>query len=297
MKTVERIDTHQHFWRLSRGDYGWLAPTDLPNGLEPIRRDFMPEDLAPLLAANKVRQTVLVQATDTVAETEFMLALASQHDWIAGVVGWVDLQNTQSIAQLEAWSAHPKFKGVRPMLQDIADPHWISHAPHDDVVRALIRLGLRFDALVLPQHLEPLLGFVRKWPELPVVVDHAAKPAMAKSWDAPWVSLWQSGMQALSAEPHICCKLSGMLTETGRSARSTADAQACTRLMDPAWQTLLRLFGPTRLMWGSDWPVLNLAADYAGWIAIASQWLQALSEDEQAQIWGHNASRFYNLSL
>ena len=158
MSAMKRIDTHQHFWRLGRGDYTWLKPAQQPNGLESIRRDFMPDDLEPLLQEHGIAQTVLVQATDAVAETGFLLDLATQHDWIAGVVGWVDIQDPNSVAQLEAWSRHPKFKGIRPMLQDIEDPNWIAHAPHDNVVNALIRLGLRFEALVQPKHLQALLA-------------------------------------------------------------------------------------------------------------------------------------------
>lgn len=293
---MQRIDTHQHFWRLSRGDYAWLAPSEQPNGLEAIRRDFMPEDLVNQLKTHGVDKTILVQATDTVAETEFLLELASQHDWIAGVVGWVDMQRAQSIGQLEAWAQHPKFKGIRPMLQDIADVDWIAHAPHDEVVRTMVRLGLRFEALVLPQHLQALLRFVRRWPELPVVIDHAAKPKMAQGWDAEWAAVWRAGMQSLSQQAHMHCKLSGLLTETGISARSPADAQECERRMAPAWQDLLTWFGAERIMWGSDWPVLELAADYPKWIAMTSHWLTGLPEADQTNIWRNNALRFYGLS-
>ena len=190
----------------------------------------MPDDLEPLLQEHGIAQTVLVQATDAVAETGFLLDLATQHDWIAGVVGWVDIQDPNSVAQLEAWSRHPKFKGIRPMLQDIEDPSWIAHAPHDNVVNALIRLGLRFDALVQPKHLQALLAFVHKWPALAVVIDHGAKPSMMDGWSTPWAQTWRSGMQALAEHPQIFCKVSGLLTETGLSAQAPEHFERCAAM-------------------------------------------------------------------
>jgi len=293
---MKRIDTHQHFWQLSRGDYSWLANAEEPDRLAPIRRDFMPEDLFDQLSQHGVEKTILIQATDTVAETNFLLNLASQHDWIAGVVGWVDMQNPNSCTQLEVWARHPKFKGIRPMLQDIAEIDWIARAPHDDVVRTLVRLGLCFEALVLPQHLAPLLRFVERWPELSVVIDHAAKPQMAKGWAAEWAHAWRAGMQELSQMPNIYCKLSGLLTETGVGAHSQGDFQESTHRIEPAWEDLLTWFGTDRILWGSDWPVLELAADYTKWIAMTEGFLKGLSQVEQTKIWYDNASTFYQLT-
>jgi L-fuconolactonase len=293
---MKRIDAHQHFWRLSRGDYGWLAIKETADGLDPIRRDFMPEDLLDQLSQHGVEKTILIQATDTVAETNFLLNLASQHDWIAGVIGWVDMENPNSAIQLELWAQHPKFKGIRPMLQDIADVEWITRAPHDDVVHTMLRLGLHFEALVLPQHLEPLRRFVDRWPELSVVIDHAAKPKMAEGWNEEWTQVWHKGMYELSQIPNIHCKLSGLLTETGVGAHSQADSEKSTALIESAWASLLNWFGTDRIMWGSDWPVLQLAANYAKWISITEGLLKGFSQVEQTKIWHDNASRFYRLT-
>lgn len=293
---MKRIDTHQHFWQLSRGDYSWLAIAKEPDGLDPIRRDFMPEDLLDQLSQHGVEKTILIQATDTVAETNFLLNLASQHDWIAGVIGWVDMQNPSSSTQLEVWARHPKFKGIRPMLQDIADIDWIARAPHDDVVRTLVRLGLRFEALVLPQHLAPLLRFVERWPELSVVIDHAAKPQMAEGWTAEWAHVWRAGMHKLSQMPNIHCKLSGLLTETGVGAHTQGDFQESTHRIEPAWEDLLTWFGTDRILWGSDWPVLELAADYTKWVEMMQRLLKGLSQVDQSKIWYDNASSFYQLT-
>lgn len=287
-----RIDAHQHFWRRARGDYRWLRP-DVP-ALVPICRDFTPADLQPLLRAHGVVQTVLVQAADSEAETDFLLALAEEHPCIGGVVGWVDLSRTESVATLERWARNPWLKGVRPMLQDLPDTDWIAHAPHPEVLRTLIRLGLRFDALVQPWHLAPLLRFLDDWPELPVVIDHAAKPQLAQGWSGEWATAWQRGLAALAERPGVHCKFSGLLTEAAGPAR--AGGAAGIEALQPVWDTLLTRFGPDRLLWGSDWPVLNLAADYARWIDVSDTLIAPLSAGEQDAIRFANAARFYGLA-
>lgn len=277
---MRRIDSHQHFWRPARADYTWLR-ADEPT-LAPLVRDFLPEHLAPILQAHGIDQTVLVQAADSTAETEFLLELANRHDFIGGVVGWVDLSHPDAVRTLEGWARHPKFKGVRPMLQDLPDVDWIERAPRPDAMHSLIELGLRFDALVKPEHLPSLLRFARAWPELPIVIDHAAKPPLA-------ADPWQRHMRELAALPQLSCKWSGLLTELP-AATQTIDA------LRPVWQTLLQAFGPARLMWGSDWPVLNLAGDYAGWLATSEALIGELPLDEQALVWHGSAQRFYGLS-
>lgn len=284
-----RVDSHQHFWRLSRGDYGWLRADDA--GLAPLCRDFAPADLQPLLRAHGVAQTVVVQAAPTAAETDYLIELAGSHDLIGGVVGWVDLARADSAATLERWAAQPKFKGVRPMLQDLAKDDWILHGPSAEALQTIERLGLRFDALVKPRHLKPLLDFVRRHPGLPVVIDHAAKPQLAQGWAADWAGPWQRGIAALAELPQVSCKFSGLLTEAAR----VPSAAAAVAALRPVWDTLLQAFGPARLLWGSDWPVLTLAADYARWVAVAEALIGELSPAEQAQVWGGSARRFYGL--
>lgn len=274
-----RVDSHQHFWRLSRGDYDWL---DVGNpALAPLARDFEPVDLAPLRAAHGVTQTILVQAADTEAETGHLLALADAHEEIAGVVGWIDLAAPARLPVLQRWAAHPKFKGVRPMLQDLPAPDWLDHGPHPDMVGALIDLGLRFDALVKTEHLPALARFATRWPGLPIVIDHAAKPGIGTAWHA--------GLTALARHPQVCCKFSGLLTEF-------APGTDATEQMAPIWQALLDLFGADRLMWGSDWPVLNLAADYGRWVELAGACVATLPAPGQAAVWRGTAARFYGLA-
>jgi L-fuconolactonase len=278
-----RIDAHQHFWRLARGDTTWLNPS-LDPSLAPIHRDFEPADLEPLLRAQGIAGTVLVQAAPTLAETLFLLSLADQHAFIRGVVGWVDLSAPDATATLDRLARHPAFKAVRPMLQDLPDPAWISTAAIGPAAQALVRLGLCFDALVKTAHLPHLLDFARRHPALPIVIDHAAKPDMAHGEFAAWRAL----LTPLAALPHVYCKLSGLVTEIGPSWQ--------IETLRPYVAAVLELFGPQRVMWGSDWPVLNLAAGYARWSETTHALMHGLDEDARAAVLGGNAVRFYRLA-
>ena len=289
---IQRIDSHQHCWQPGRGDYTWLR-ADVP-ALAPLVRDFLPEHLAPLLQAHGVERTVLVQAADSEAETHFMLELATAYDAVGGVVGWVDLSGPEAVAALERMARHPKFKGVRPMLQDLADDDWIGRMPHPDAVQALVRLGLRFDALVMPRHLPALLRFLKDWPQLPVVIDHAAKPPVG-AHDSKAFAAWRRQMAEIAALPQVCCKFSGLWGEAPQSTHR--DVEAALHAVRPVWDQLLESFGPARLLWGSDWPVLTLAGDYAGWIAVSEALIGRLSAGEQAQLWRASAQRFYGIAM
>jgi L-fuconolactonase len=290
--TMTRIDSHQHFWSPARGDYTWLR-TDDPV-LAPLQRAFLPADLEPILQASATARTVLVQAADSVAETDFLLCLAKRNDFIGGVVGWVDLSRSDAVATLEAWARYPQFKGVRPMLQDLPEVDWIERAPRADAVMAMIRLGLRLDALVKPQHLPSLLRFLRAWPDLQVVIDHGAKPQLAQGWQSEWAPLWRRGMAELAALPRVHCKFSGVLTELQPHQR--ASAQACVDEVRPVWDALLEWFGPERLMWGSDWPVVTLASSYDQWLATAEVFISQLPPSEQDAVWRGTAQRFYAIA-
>jgi L-fuconolactonase len=288
---MTRIDAHQHFWQLARGDYAWLAG-DEP-ALAPLRRDFLPADLAPLMRTHDVARTVLVQAADSVAETEFLLALAARHDFIGGVVGWVDLADPGAADTIARLAERPALKGLRPMLQDLPDDDWIARAPQPESLRAMHRHGLAFDALVKPRHLAPLLRFVHAWPDLPVVIDHAAKPPLSADWNGEAMRTWRHDMAALAAHPQVACKLSGLLTEMAPA--DAADRARALERLRPVLDALLTWFGPARLMWGSDWPVLGLAAGYDAWCDLADTLLAPLAEHEQAQVLFESARRFYDI--
>ena len=277
--TACHIDSHQHFWLIKRGDYDWLTPA-----LEPIYRDFLPEDLAPLLAKPALEKTVAVQAAPTVAETEYLLMLAESTDFIAGVVGWIDMEAEDAIDTLARLANSPYLKGIRPMIQDIDDPQWMLRPQLDPVFKQLIDSGLCFDALVKPIHLPHLLTLLQRYPDLKTVIDHGAKPDIAHQGFADWAP----GISAIAEQTQAYCKLSGLLTE--------AQPGAGYDELAPYMQHLLDSFGTERLMWGSDWPVLNLANDYPGWLAITQTFLQPLDTLHKTQIMGANAARFYTLS-
>lgn len=276
---AERVDAHHHVWRLDRGDYGWLTPA-----LAAIYRDFSLDDLRPHAASTGVGATVLVQAAPTRAETEFLLRVAAgSAGLVRGVVGWADLAATDAIAQLERLAANPLLKSIRPMLQDLPDPAWVLR---DDVVaalRALPQLRLRFDALVTPVQLPAILGLLDRIPELDVVIDHGAKPPIAAGGWQPWADL----IATAARHPHVHGKLSGLVTEAG--------ADWSPARLRPYVDHLVECFGPARLLWGSDWPVVELAGGYRRWDEATAILLDGQSSADRAAILGGNAVRFYGL--
>lgn len=273
------VDAHQHFWQLDEAGRDWPTPD-----LAPIYRDFDAPDLAPLLKRHGVDATVLVQSMACEQSTMRMLELAADTPWIAAVVGWTDLKAHDAPARIAALAQSPKLRGLRPMLQILEDDNWIDDAAVAPAVQAMLAHGLAFDALVLPRHLPGLLAFARRYPALPIVIDHAAKPASDLAAQAGW----RADMALLAALPNVHCKLSGLVTEAP-SDWALADLQ-------PWVAHVLACFGATRMLWGSDWPVLNLAADYAHWLATSRTLLADLDSAGQAAIFGANACRFYRLA-
>lgn len=270
------IDTHQHFWKLDRGDYDWLTPD-----LAPLYRDFLPEDLAPLLQGSGVDGTIVVQAAATVAETEYMLSLADRHDWILGVVGWVDFESPEAPATIARLAEHPKLVGLRPMIQDIPGDDWMLREALRPAIAAMIAENLTFDALVMPRHLGHLKTFLARYPDLRVVVDHCAKPEIRNGAFAPWAA----GISEIAAVQTTFCKLSGLVTEAS-DGWTPAD-------LAPYIEHVLEVFGPDRVLFGSDWPVLNLQSDYGQWHALVRGVLSTRSEKEQAAIMSATAQRAY----
>lgn len=274
------IDAHFHAWQLSRGDYGWLTPA-----LAPIYRDVAVPDWRAQSQPYGVSAAVLVQAAPTEAETAFLLAQADAHPEVLGVVGWVDWLAPDAPERIHALARHPKVKGLRPMLQDIADPDWILQPALDACLRAMAQAGLVFDALVKPVHLPRLLEMARRHPGLKVVIDHAAKPDIAQGQWQPWAD----GMAQLARETPYACKLSGLLTECGPNPAPHAARRWAQHVID--------VFGPERVIWGSDWPVLELASTYASWWQETQTLLSPLASPQRNAILGGNAARVYQLSL
>lgn len=274
------LDAHFHCWRLDRGDYGWLTPA-----LQPIHRDVSIDDWRREAAPLGVHQGIVVQAAPTEAETRFLLAQARAHDdAVLGVVGWVDLLAPDAPSRIAALARdEPKLRGLRPMLQDIADVRWILQPALAPALDAMAAQGLVFDALVKPPHLPHVAELARRHAALTIVIDHGAKPDIgARQWQP-----WADAMGDLAALPNVVCKLSGLLTEAG-----PAPPRGAAR----AWsEHLLRSFGVQRLLWGSDWPVLELAASYADWWDDTQALLAPLTPDERAAVLGGNARRVYGV--
>jgi L-fuconolactonase len=272
-----RVDAHHHVWRISRGDYAWLT-SDLP-----IHRDYMVDDLRPLLG--DITATVLVQAAPTEAETAFILDVARDSSGLVrGVVGWVDFMRPDAAARIAALAREPLLKGLRPMLQDIAETDWILCEAAQSAIEAMVSAGLRFDALVQPRHLPTLIRLCALHPELQLVIDHGAKPDIAGGGWQPWAD----DIALVARETPALCKLSGLITEAGRDW-SVDDIR---RYADH----LLASFGTDRVMWGSDWPVVNLAGGYGRWREASAELLAPLSAGECDTIIGGNALKFYDFS-
>lgn len=275
-----RIDAHQHFWKLDRGDYDWITPE-----LAPLHRDYLPEHLARHLGRHRIDGTIAVQAAQTLEETEYLLSLAERNDSILGVVGWLDLADPAHPDHFQRFSRHPKFVGFRIMIQEMPDAGAVLEP---DFVKALNRFAERdvpVDLLVRAHQLEPLIKLVERTPGLRGVVDHIAKPRIAEGILEPW----RTQMAQLAAHPNLYCKLSGMVTEADHAGWKPDDFTAYIR-------HALELFGPERVMFGSDWPVCLLAADYDQVIDVLERALpQAWTERERAQLFGLNAKRFYKL--
>ncbi|PTR12383.1 MULTISPECIES: amidohydrolase [unclassified Novosphingobium] len=270
------LDGHQHFWALANPFTDW--PTA---DLAPIHRDFLPSDFP---AAAAVWGTILVQAAPDRAETAWLLRLAQDHPLVRGVVGWADLAAPDAPVQIAALAQEPLLKGLRPMLQGLDDPRWILRADVADGLDAMARHGLRLDALVRAPQLPVIAQLAARHPTLRIVLDHAGKPDIAGNGHATWAR----DLAALSGHGNVWCKLSGLWTEAGGQ---TDDATIA-----PYVDEVLACFGPDRVIWGSDWPVLHLAGDYHDWLAQCRRLLSGFNETEQAQVFLHNGVGFYGLA-
>jgi L-fuconolactonase len=269
-----KIDAHQHFWNPARGDYYWMDG----EGAKPICRTIMPEDMAPHLKACGIDKTVLVQAAPSIAETDYMLGIADATDTVAKVVGWVDFENPDDLKHLARFKKHPKFAGVRPMIQDLPDAEWMHRKDVQWAFSAIIDLDLTFDALGFPIHLDPFRRLFDRYPAMRTVIDHCMKPVIRDDQFEPWATQ----MATIARETPVFCKLSGIATE--------AKPGWNLKTLQPYAQHVISSFGPDRVMWGSDWPVLELNGSYGGWHDAAT----AIA-GENAKIFGETAARFYRI--
>ncbi len=276
-----KIDSHQHFWKVTRGDYHWMNP-DVPV----LYRDYLPEDLRGILQECGIDKTILVQAAQTTAETSFLLELAGVHDFIAGVVGWLDLESRTFPEQFAQFCANPKFIGIRPMLQDLPEDDWILRPRVIEALRLIARADFPFDFLTYTRHLPHVLKVLELVPQLRAVIDHASKPEIKAKKLEPWKTL----MAEAARHPNLYCKVSGMITEADQQNWTTADLR-------PYVDHLVETFGWQRLMFGSDWPVCRLAGEYEQVLSAFHETLAPhLNERSRAAIFGANAERFYKLA-
>ena len=280
-----KIDAHQHFWEPERGDYDWM-PQDDPI----LARKYQPADLSASLEKHGIARTVLVQAAATVAETDYLLGIADASEAVAAVVGWVDFEDPGQLGHLERFAKHPKFVGVRPMIQDIPDVDWMLRDDVQWAYKAIADLDLTFDALGYPPHLDNFLTLTRRYPELRVVIDHCMKPRIRDHAEDPeGFERWAEGMVRLAGQTQTYCKFSGLVTEANKDW-SLDDLR-------PYVNHVLSAFGPNRVMWGSDWPVCLLRASYDAWLEAARALTVHLGEAERAQVFGGTAARFYRLAV
>jgi L-fuconolactonase len=276
------IDAHQHFWDLSRADYDWLTPDQ-----STLYRNYLPGDLAPTLSDHGVRATVLVQAAPTEAETRYLFRLALAYPFIAGIVGWVDFQSAGASGRISAMIAdgRGRLKGLRPMIQDIPDPSWISGPSLDEAFDAMVKHDLVFDVLVRPAQIDEVRARLIRHPHLRAVLDHAGKPDIAEgSFD-----MWAEDLERLARDTTAHCKLSGLLTEAGIGASAKDLAPYVAHIFD--------CFGAQRVLWGSDWPVLNLVCDYGHWLALSRGFVNSFAARYEKDVFGGTATRLYQLEL
>ena len=274
------IDSHQHFWQVGRFDYPWMS-----SDLGVLYRDYLPDDLAPILERNGVNQTVLVQASNSVAESRWLLDLADENSFIAGVVGWVDLMSVEIDAQLDELSAHPKFKGVRHLVESEPHDDWLVRPAVLAGLRKLSERGLSYDLLVHTRHLRYVPQVADSCPDLPLVIDHMAKPPIARNE----IEAWAGALKPVARYPNVYCKLSGLVTEANWNSWQANDLR-------PYVEYALELFGADRMMFGSDYPVCLLAASYERVLGAFQELVERLGDSDRDKIFSKNAARFYRLN-
>ncbi len=277
---MRRIDAHQHFWRFDPVKDSWIN-----DEMKLLQRDFLPGDLRPELQSTGIDGTIAVQADQSQAENDFLLKLADEHDFIQGVVGWVDLQADDLAAKLEDLGRHKKLKGFRHILQGEIDERFMLRPAFQRGIGLLHKYGYSYDILIFPRHLKHAAQLVAAFPDQRFVIDHLAKPYI-KTGDI-WA--WRKDMEALASYENVWCKVSGMVTEASWHSWTKAD-------LAPYLDVVFNAFGTKRILFGSDWPVCLLAASYHDVIDIVESYLAPFSADEKSDCLGGNATAFYQLT-
>lgn len=274
------IDAHQHFWKYTPEEYGWIGPE-----MAALRRDFLPPDLERERRRVGVARSIAVQARCTTEETAWLLELAGANESIAGVVGWAPLTDARPEQYIERFAADRKLVGMRHVVQDEPDDEYLLRRDFNAGVEAVGRRGLVYDILIFERHLPAAIAFVDRHPSQTFVLDHIAKPRIHEGILSPW----RENMRNLARRPNVYAKLSGMVTEADWQNWSPADLR-------PYFDIVLSAFTPSRLMFGSDWPVMLAASDYERWFGVVQNALSGLSEEEKARVFGRTAAEAYGLS-
>jgi L-fuconolactonase len=274
-----KIDAHHHLWKYSALQYPWISEN---MGL--LRRDFLIQDLTDVLEESHIEGVVTVQARQTLAETRWLLDLARSHDFIRGVVGWVALTDPKVEGVLEHLSTHAKLKSVRHMLHDEPDDFYILREDFNRGIKLLQGFGLRYDLLIIERHLPQTIQFVDRHPNQIFILNHIAKPRIKEAVVSPW----KKNLTELARRENVFCKLSGLVTEASWQLWTEAD-------LDPYLQVALTAFGPERVIFGSDWPVILLGSSYKRWVDVVQGSISHLSEYEQERIFGKTAIEVYRL--
>jgi L-fuconolactonase len=275
-----KIDAHQHFWRYSPADFGWIDER-----MGPLRRDFLPADLHREITGVGVDGVVAVQARQSLAETDWLLELASRNPFIRGVVGWVPLESGDVVSCLTRFAENPALKGVRHVVQDEPDEEFLARPRFNAGVAALRKFKLVYDVLIFERQLPQAIAFVDRHPEQSFVLDHLAKPKAASQELQPWADR----VRELARRENVVCKVSGLVTEAIWNDWSEAQ-------LGPYLDVVVDAFGPRRLMFGSDWPVCLLATSYARWVGTVERWAAKLADEERVWLFGQTAARIYGLS-
>lgn len=274
-----KIDAHQHFWKYSAAQYGWIS-----DEMEGLKRDFLPADLKPLLVGEGFEGSIAVQARQDLDETRWLLQLAGESDFIKGVVGWVDLCSADVETELARLAGEPRFVGVRHVLQGEPDDEFMLRADFRRGIAQLAEHRLTYDLLLYPRHLPVAAKLVREFPEQPFVLDHIAKPLIADGLTEPW----DRDIRELARLKNVWCKVSGMVTEARWNDWRAEDFR-------PYLDVVFEAFGPERVMIGSDWPVCTLSGGYAATMAIVRDYIRRFESAQQENILGLNCARFYGV--
>lgn len=274
-----RIDAHQHFWKYNPTSHSWIN-----DEMSAIRKDFLPEDLLPILKKNSIDGSIAVQADETDEETAFLLSLSDQYDFIKGVVGWTDLLSPSGIEELEKKIRHKKLIGFRCIMQGQADEKYLKNNIFIRNISAFVKLDFSYDVLIYHHQLSSVISFVEQLPDNRLILDHIGKPAIKEKK----YKEWKENIRVVAQHPGIYCKLSGMITEAVYTAWSYEE-------IVPYLDTVAEYFGVDRLCFGSDWPVCLVAGSYDRMIEVITRWSKQFNKADQEKIFGENTSRFYKL--